>query len=88
MRKFQVLSSFLVSHPHIIEARSVDLLEDEIQAIADHRRTVAGDRYGELQFKHFNKFGRRELHAFFINKAGKKRRFMKVCEIFPFEEAA
>ena len=81
MRRFAVLQSYTVIHPEVIEARCVDLLEDEIQAIAD-RKPLRADRpsIGELTFKYFDKSTGFEVHAFFINRHGKKVRFMKTQE--------
>lgn len=82
MRKFRILQSYTVDHPEAIEARSVDLIEDQIQQIAD-RKSVRVDRppIGELRFKHFDKPEGYEVHAFFTDRHGKSRRFMKTREV-------
>ena len=82
MRKFRIVSCHMVNHPAWVTACSVDLIEDELQKIADSKITrVDRPPIGELWFKHFNKPEGYEIHAFFKNKQGKVRRFAKTREI-------
>lgn len=81
MRRFRIISCHMVNHPAELCARSVDLIEDLIQEVADSK-VVRVDRpaIGPLTFKHFTKPTGYEIHAFFTNKDGKIRRFMKTQE--------
>lgn len=81
MRRFLIISCHMVNHPAELNARSVDLIEDKIQEVADSK-AVRQDRpaIGPLTFKHFPKSKGYEVHAFFKNKDGKTRRFMKTRE--------
>lgn len=83
MRRFKVTQSYTVVHPEEINVRSIDLLEDEVQTIAD-QKPVRKDRppIGELTFKHFPNPDGHVMYAYFRNKHGKMRKFMKLVESY------
>jgi hypothetical protein len=79
-QEWHVEMSHMVAVPLIIEASSIDDLKKQIQALADGKK-VHHDRpaIGQLTFvDDLDDDGFTRIRAYFMNKHGKRTRFMRV----------
>lgn len=84
MHCWKIVASHIVTHPRHLVGATYEEVEAHMQEVADEKQ-VRSDRpaIGDLTFKRFYNGPARQVHGFFTGHDGKKRRFMKVEEVYP-----